>query len=476
MSPVEPSPLPGARAGATAWVEEATGVRLLAGGGAPGGGAGEPGRLGDLVGLALRRNPQRAHLLVSTVLGKHVPVDPRTVLGAGRALGAAVREVLGDQAGDALVLGYAETATALGHAVAQELGARYVHSTRRRPPGADLPGALAFEEEHSHATAHLLLPEDPGLLERDGPLVLVDDELSTGRTVLNTLASLTAPTSSGAPSGRDRRCVVAALVDVRSPADRAAGAEAARALGIRLDVVALATGTVEVPDGTPARVAALLAEHDGALGADGDGGPGSDGGPSTGDDPVADPSRRHRADVVDLGAAGWPDGVREGGRHGFGPADAAALDAAVEVVAARVADHLAVPARAGHVPLAPGTRVLVLGCEELMWAPQRLAAALAGAVPPGVAVLTSSTTRSPVLVLDDPGYPVRTALSFAGEGGGPRFAYNVAPGRGGAVFEEVVLVLDDGADPGGAVDALARACGRLGVITLPAHRPGGAGR
>ena len=33
----------------------------------------------DLVGLALRRNPRRAHLLVSPVLGKHVPADPRLV-------------------------------------------------------------------------------------------------------------------------------------------------------------------------------------------------------------------------------------------------------------------------------------------------------------------------------------------------------------------------------------------------------------
>ena len=442
-------------------------MRVLPDGQAPGGrGAG----LAAPVGLALRRNPRRAHLLVSTVLGKHVPVDPRAVLGAGRALGEAVRAALDDGGAggagagrDAVVLGYAETATALGHAVAEVLGARYVHSTRRRPDGVDLAGALAFEEEHSHSTAHLLMPEDPYLLDGDGPLVLVDDELSTGRTVLNTLASLVAST---APTGRRRRCVVAALVDVRSAADRAAADEAARALGVRLDVVALATGAVEVPEGTPSRVAALLAEHDGALDAGGQEGP----------DAPGTLSRARRADVVDLGAAGWPDGVREGGRHGFGPTDAAALDAAVATVAARALDHLAVPAHAGHAPLAPGTRVLVLGCEELMWAPQRIAAVLAGAVPPGVGVFTSSTTRSPVLVLDDPGYPLRTVVSFAGDDGGPRFAYNVAPARGGSVFEEVLLVLDDGADPGGAVDALARACGRLAVITLPAHRPGSAPR
>ena len=50
--------------------------------------------LHDLVGLAVRRNPRRAHLLVSNVLGKHVPVDPQIVRGSGRALGELVRRVL----------------------------------------------------------------------------------------------------------------------------------------------------------------------------------------------------------------------------------------------------------------------------------------------------------------------------------------------------------------------------------------------
>ncbi|HET6257871.1 MAG TPA: phosphoribosyltransferase domain-containing protein, partial [Pseudonocardia sp.] len=36
-----------------------------------------------LLGLALRRNPRRAQLLVSRVLGKHVPTDPRLVRAAG---------------------------------------------------------------------------------------------------------------------------------------------------------------------------------------------------------------------------------------------------------------------------------------------------------------------------------------------------------------------------------------------------------
>ena len=160
------------------WVAERLGVELVG-----------DDALTDLLGLALRRNPKRAHLLVSHVLGKHVPQSPSVVYGYGFTLGRRVRDLLGEEAGAAVVLGYAETATGLGHSVADGLGlAPYLHSTRR--PVAGVATAGGFEESHSHATSHLLLPEDPALLASDGPLVLVDDEFSTGNTVLNTVRDL----------------------------------------------------------------------------------------------------------------------------------------------------------------------------------------------------------------------------------------------------------------------------------------------
>ncbi|MFD8959681.1 phosphoribosyltransferase domain-containing protein, partial [Streptomyces anulatus] len=101
------------------WVAERLGVALEG-----------DGELQELLGLALRRNPKRAHLLVSNVLGKHVPQRPSVVHGAGFELGERVRALLGAQeARRAVVLGYAETATGLGHAVADGLrDAPYLHS------------------------------------------------------------------------------------------------------------------------------------------------------------------------------------------------------------------------------------------------------------------------------------------------------------------------------------------------------------
>ena len=365
----------------------------------------------SLVELALRRNPKRAHLLVSTVLGKHIPTDPRVVHAAGLRLGAAVRHALDAPA--ALVLGYAETATGLGHCVAEALSADYLHSTRREVP---MPVAGAFEEAHSHATGHLLLPEDPQLLRRDGPVVLVDDELSTGATALNTIAELHR-------IHPHEQYVIAALVDVRGDADRDRSAKAAASLGVPIDVVALEVGTVSWPGDFTARAADFVA---------------------TAQSPVL--VRDSRADTVIIDDA-WPVHVREGGRHGFGPRDQRAAREAATALAARID-----PA---------GNRILVLGTEELMYAPLLVAVELVQRHP---GVRFSTTTRSPVVVVDEPGYPIRSAVNF--EADGPRFAYNL-----GADLTDIVLVADDEYVLDDLVPALRARCDRVHVAVLPTHRP-----
>lgn len=429
------------------WVAERLGVELN--------GAAE---LPDLLGLALRRNPKRAHLLVSQVLGKHVPQRPSVVRDAGYGLGRQVRDLLGDEAAArAVVLGYAETATGLGHSVADGLAlAPYVHSTRRPVPGVAQAGG--FEEEHSHATSHLLLPEDRGLLAGDGPLVLVDDEFSTGRTVLNTIAALHARYPR-------RRYVIVALVDMRSAEDRARLAKFAADLGTRVDLVALAAGSVTLPDGVLERGQALVAEYEAA------------GAPQA-------PSATGAPDVtrVDLG---WPAGLPDGARHGFRPDHRTRLEAALPGMAARIADALTGTARSGPVPAPrtePPRRVLVLGNEELMYAPLRLAGALAEALP-AAEVRFSTTTRSPVLAVDDPGYAIRTRLVFAAhdapaEGPGERYAYNVAPGADpDHRFDAIVALVDSVGDtpelhaPGGLLAALAPHTDRLLLGVVPSYVP-----
>lgn len=456
-----------------------------------------------LVGLALRRNPRRAHLLVSTVLGKHVPTDPRVVQTAGTLLGLLVADALGGatsvadaarttRVGDALtaalaggpgaaehlllvvdglhdavteiaevgsergaaapgsagttvVVGYAETATALGHCVGAALGVPSLHSTRR--PVAGVVPAAGFAEEHSHATEHLLLPHDPRFLADAETVVLVDDEISTGKTALNTVRAL------HADRPRDRY-VVAALVDLRSADDQERFAALGRELGARVDVVALTSGTISLPDDVLDRAPQVVAEqsaHQQATGGTGD--------------THADEAVAARAPVTRRAA--WEAGVREGGRHGFSVDDETVL----RRHAATLADGLA-----GDLT---GTDVLVLGFEELMYAPLLVGVALTAVVPDDVQVRYSTTTRSPVLSLDDPGYAIRTTVSFPShddpdDGPGPRFAHNVAPGvDAGRRSTDIVVVVDAPADtpalsgPGGLLDVLAQHCDHVHLVVVP---------
>ncbi|MFC5906323.1 phosphoribosyltransferase [Streptacidiphilus monticola] len=414
------------------WVEQRLGVRIP---------AGSPVR--DLVGLALRRNPRRAHLLVSQVLGKHVPQRPAVVYDAGFALGARVRELLGAEAESAVVLGYAETATGLGHCVADGLGGvPYLHSTRRQVPGTAPVGG--FEEEHSHATSHLLLPESAGFLAGAGPLVLADDEFSTGRTVANTVAALHARYPR-------ERYVIATLVDLRTEEDRARLAKTAADLGTRIDVVATATGRAELPADVLERGAALVEAEERRAPAPQAAGP------------LAPLTRLQLP---------WPAGLKDGGRHGWTAADRDRLEQALPTLGEALAAALPQEAR----------RVLVLGTEELMYTPLRLAAALEQHT--DAEVRFSSTTRSPVLPVDDPGYAIRTRICFPAhdapaDGDGLRYAYNVAPGADPARrFDAVVVVVDDQGDraplhaPGtGLLDRLRAVCGHVVLAVVPAYRP-----
>nr|WSY55255.1 phosphoribosyltransferase [Streptomyces sp. NBC_00886] len=455
------------------WVAERLGVGLVG-----------DTELTDLLGLALRRNPKRAHLLVSNVLGKHVPQSPSVVYGYGFALGRRVRELLGtDESRRAVVLGYAETATGLGHAVADGIAlAPYLHSTRRPVPGVATAGG--FEEAHSHATSHLLLPENPELLAGEGPLVLVDDEFSTGNTVLNTIRDL------HERYPRDRYVVVA-LVDMRSAADAGRLDEFAAEIGARVDLVAAASGTVRLPEGVLEKGQELVARYE----AEGAGtGSRSSAAPSglvaqfpaplkdkdSGVEANLSPNSPGARGSVDMrlrrGArpapAGpqpkrvdlrWPNGLPDGGRHGFTPQHRMRLEAALPAMAARLAEALPPDAH----------RVHILGFEELMYAPLRLARELEQVVDAGVTY--STTTRSPVLAVDDPGYAIRTRLTFPAhdnpaDGPGERYAYNIA----GAGFDAVVAVVDSLADTPelhGLLDELAAHTPHVLLAVVPSYVP-----
>jgi Phosphoribosyl transferase/TRSP domain C terminus to PRTase_2 len=138
----------------------------------------------QLVLVGMRQNPKRGFLLISRILGKHLPVRPSLMLESYWQLAAQIpasRVVT-------TFIAMAETATALGQGVFEAYAEsnpgnlRFISSTRY---SLDFP-RLTFEETHSHAPSHFihLTPENQVHFASSKRLVLIDDEISTGQTLL----------------------------------------------------------------------------------------------------------------------------------------------------------------------------------------------------------------------------------------------------------------------------------------------------
>jgi hypothetical protein len=147
----------------------------------------------DLCGIASRWNVKRPFLFVSKVLGKHWPVNPLVMAGAHAELASKVAAALAGEKGPAVFIGLAETAIGLARGVFDEFlglgypGPLFYSQTTRY----NLKSPVAFEtdEPHSHARSHLIyLPRSQAgrkIFSEATCLVLIDDEMTTGRTLLN---------------------------------------------------------------------------------------------------------------------------------------------------------------------------------------------------------------------------------------------------------------------------------------------------
>jgi hypothetical protein len=139
----------------------------------------------ELFDVAARANPKRGFLIVSKVLGRHMPTRPADMRAVMRAL---ARKIDPQLPGPVVFIGMAETAVGLGqgvHAAWREITGRddawFIQSTRQTHP--ELRVWTRFEEGHSHASSHLVhVPRDFDAFEGARSIVVVDDECSTGTT------------------------------------------------------------------------------------------------------------------------------------------------------------------------------------------------------------------------------------------------------------------------------------------------------
>ncbi|MCA0992703.1 phosphoribosyltransferase family protein [Alkalihalobacillus hwajinpoensis] len=225
--------------------------------------------IAEFFNMAARINKKRGFLFVSKILGKHLPVNPYTPLLASgllastyyeRVTGHSVHDLseirdgfLSDQNEDIqkayellqknslalleapIVIGFAETATALGHGVFDcfQQG-YYIHTTRENI--GDLVPEFNFKEEHSHAVDQRCYA-NRSILEKSNPILLVDDEITTGKTCLNIIREL------HAKYPREHYAVLS-LLDWRSEDNMKQYQTLEKELGITIRVESLLKGTI----------------------------------------------------------------------------------------------------------------------------------------------------------------------------------------------------------------------------------------
>jgi hypothetical protein len=149
--------------------------------------------LSELLDFATRANPKRPFLFVSKVLGRHIPCRPARMRQTYHLLSAPWQFA----PGPIWIVGLAETATGLGAGIADTVikttARTDVYSQQTTRFELTQAPLVQFEEGHSHAPTHLLhqpLAHHQSAFQATRTLVVVDDEISTGRSVQQLIEAL----------------------------------------------------------------------------------------------------------------------------------------------------------------------------------------------------------------------------------------------------------------------------------------------
>lgn len=136
-------------------------------------------------------NPKRDFLFVNRQQGKHIPASPNKMTELINILAKHTVKCKGFKESEKiLVIGFCETATFIGECLAETIvkmknsKVYYMQTTREHIESKKM---FNFEEEHSHAVNEALYTlENPAIdFNEVGTVILVDDEISTGKTMLN---------------------------------------------------------------------------------------------------------------------------------------------------------------------------------------------------------------------------------------------------------------------------------------------------
>ncbi|MEG6522001.1 phosphoribosyltransferase family protein [Desulfotomaculum sp. 1211_IL3151] len=376
----------------------------------------------SIFSMAARNNPKRSFLFVSKLIGKHIPVLPHIPLITGFLLATRIAEWMGlkiDQGkineaatilaspanldfycspypfpNKALFIGFAETATALGHTVFNNFtgNVNFLHTTREDLKGTD--DTIYFTEDHCHAPDQRCLICDTDMVKDNDLFVLIDDEITTGNTCLNIIRNIQ-------KRYPQKRYAILTILDWRSEEAISRYSQFEKELGIKIQVLSLLKGQFRHWGKSPViNTAPLVMEKD-----------------------LPDVKNVHEKMAYGIDTIS-PDGFKATylgytGRFGIN----AKKNNQALIEAKRIGLKLS--------QMRKGKKTLCLGTGEFMYIPFLIANFM------GDGVMVQSTTRSPVHPHARNNYAVKHAISFEDpfRPGIKNFIYNIPPNG----YEEVFV-------------------------------------
>lgn len=340
----------------------------------------------DVLRLAKRHhNTKRTYLLINPLQAKHLPVSPSKSLEMMTCLG---KQIARKYPTARLVIGFAETATAIAATVAGCLDSecKYIHTTRE--PYDDISDWIFFSEEHSHAVEQKLFSKDLAqYISESSQIVLVDDEISTGKTLLNIVEQL----RERFPEAKSKKIIAASIINRLSSEHEArllnAGIESEYLVKLKNEDLSKAVAYYNI---APAET--IDTKNDSC------------------DDSVVQTHEPLMDSRLGVDIAKYIESCQR-------------ISAEVQK---QISDRIM-----------PASHVLVLGTEECMYPALALGQELEKSTSVA-SVRCHATTRSPIGICDDPSYPIRLGYKIHSfyENGRETFIYNLK------CYDLVVVVTD----------------------------------
>ncbi|NLI58295.1 MAG: hypothetical protein GX387_07225 [Clostridium sp.] len=373
----------------------------------------------NLFSMAMRINKKRRFLFVSNVLGKHLAVDPFIPMLTGAALalrfikkiynieslvekdviealktGKNLKETYAKVMSSKIIppenlifIGFAETATALGHSMFEFFSDNsiYIHTTREKIQ--NINPSISFEEEHSHATSHRLYDCYNALDSSQGPVIIVDDEISTGKTLYNIISSMD-------KYSKRKKYIIASILDWRSKDSKKLFYHLEKKLGIDITFISLLSGEFTVNEDLNTLDAFINKIN------------------SNNSSIINKVDFKNEPEIISLSLKDFKlDTLNYSSTHSYEKNNASCylkstgrfgIDSSLwndeQKTIKKIGEYLK--------SIRKGKRVLCLGTEEFMHIPMKIASYM------GDGVKFHSTTRSPIYPLNKENYAINSGIEF----------------------------------------------------------------